>query len=76
MADYTVLGSTGGWNADRTAAEMDGAQVQVTATQTGMPTDDVWEVDSVELKNTYTPAPTGPTMPIVMHHRTKNFGVS
>jgi hypothetical protein len=70
LADYTVLGSAGGWNSDYTATQLDGLQVQVTATQSGMPTDDVWEIDSCEVHITYT----GPNYrPVLRFHRHINF---
>lgn len=51
-----------GWNTDFTAAQLNGAQCRVLTTQTGMPTDDVWEIDVLDLVITYTPAAAGRIM--------------
>ena len=57
-----------GWNTDWTAAQLNGAQVRMISTQTGMPTDDVWEVTVIDLVITYTPAAGGLSIPVAMNH--------
>ena len=47
-----------GWNTDWTEAQLDTLQVRLTTAQAGMPTNDVWEVDLVEVVITYTEAAT------------------
>ncbi len=51
---YTLNDAT--WNADRTAAEMDGAQVLITNEQAGMPTASTWTIYEVEVVVTFTEA--------------------
>ena len=46
-----------GWNVDRTAAQLDAMTVLVTAVQSGMPTNEQWDIDAIEILITYTPAP-------------------
>jgi hypothetical protein len=48
--------STDAWDVDWTQAQLDGAQVQVTAAQTGMPSSAQWEVDCLDVVITYTAA--------------------
>jgi len=44
------------WDTDWTAAQLDGLQVDITGNQAGMPTNNVWNVDTVWVVITYTPA--------------------
>jgi hypothetical protein len=52
--DYTL--NTAAWNVDRTAAQLNGAQVTISNTQAGMPTSSTWTVYEVEVDITFTPA--------------------
>ena len=51
------------WDADWTAAQMDGMQIQLTAVQQGKAESAVWEVDCLDVDIVYTPAPVGPPFP-------------
>ena len=59
------------WNTDWTAAQLDGMQVLIDTTQTGMPTADVWEVTAIDVIITYTPAASG--HPRAMRHHMKQM---
>lgn len=51
--------NTAGWNSDWTLSQLQGLQVNVVGAQTGMPTANVWEIDTLEVVITYTPAAGG-----------------
>ncbi len=53
LANTLDVNDVAAWNVDRTAAELNGAQIQIVTTQSGMPTDDAWYVDAIELVITY-----------------------
>lgn len=59
FAQYDVTNA--GWDADWTAAQMDGAQVRVTADQTGMPAATGHEVSVINVEVDFTEAGGGPT---------------
>lgn len=61
-----------GWNEDRTAAEMDGLQVELVPTQGGMPGSVVLDFDCLDVVVTFTPAGDGPSIPITMYHHMKH----
>ena len=60
------------WNADWTAAQLNGMQVRVTANQTGMPATVGHELSTVEVTVTYTAA-SGGTGGAMVHHL-RNLG--
>lgn len=47
------------WNVDRTAAQLNGMEVQIESVQGGMPTADVWEVSAIDVVITFTEAAAG-----------------
>jgi len=61
-----------GWNSDWTAAQLNGAQVRLITAQTGMQTDDVWEVSTVDMVITYTAAAAGNPVGAFMHTARRN----
>ncbi len=61
-----------GWNVDRTAAEMDGAQARIVTTQGGMPGVVDLDFDCLDCIVTYTPASAGASIPIAMYHHMKH----
>ena len=46
------------WNSDWTLTQLQGLQVDVVGTQTGMPSANTWHIDTLEVVITYTPAAT------------------
>lgn len=61
-----------GWNVDRTAAEMDGAQARIVTTQMGMPGVVDLDFDCLDCIVTFTPAGVGLDIPIAMYHHMKH----
>jgi hypothetical protein len=61
-----------GWNVDRTAAEMDGAQARIVTTQAGMPGVVDLDFDCLDCIVTFTPAAAGASIPIAMYHHMKH----
>lgn len=57
FSTYTADGATQGWTTDYTAAQLNGAQVRLTSTQSGMPGACDIRVSEVEVDITYTPGP-------------------
>ncbi len=52
----TLVCNDVGWNADRSASEMDGIQVRITSQQRAMAAAGNWDIDAVDLVVTYTEA--------------------
>lgn len=61
-----------GWNVDRTAAEMDGAQARIVTTQGGMPGVVDLDFDCLDCIVTFTPASAGG--PVQAMHHLKQMG--
>ena len=61
-----------GWNVDRTAAEMDGAQARIVTTQGGMPGVVDLGFDCLDCIVTYDLAGDGLSIPIAMYHHMKH----
>lgn len=61
-----------GWNVDRTAAEMDGAQARIVTTQSGMPGVVDLDFDCLDCIVTFTPVGDGLDIPIAMYHHMKH----
>ncbi len=59
----TLSSNLAGWNVDRSASDMDGAQIRITSNQRGMAAAGNWQVDTVRMVVTYTPAAGGPAFP-------------
>lgn len=59
--------NTGLWNSDWSLSQLQSLQVSLVGAQTGMPTANVWEIDTLEVVITYTPAATGgvPTLTLL-----------
>lgn len=53
----TLSSNDTGWNADRTAAEMDGLQVRITSQQRAMAAAGNWDIDTVRVVVTFDPPP-------------------
>ncbi len=62
-SDVTYSGiNHAGWNVDRTAAEMDGAQLRLTPAQAGMPGTNAAFLETANMVVTFSPPPSGRTM--------------
>lgn len=57
FAGFIVTNAT--WDADWTAAQLNAATVEIQSIQSGMPESATWDVSVVDVRVTYTPAPTG-----------------
>jgi hypothetical protein len=55
----TYSATDAGWNSDWTQAQLNGAQVQITANQTGKATAATWEIDAIDVDIDYTLATAG-----------------
>jgi len=64
-ASHQTLASrnTAGWNSDWTLAQLNGLQVDLIGVQAGMPTANVWHIDTLEVVITYDPAAAGAEPP-------------
>ncbi len=67
FTEYTANDT--GWNVDRSASDLNGMQIRLTTTQTGMPTDDNWDVSVMDVVITYTPSAAGQ---LHSHHKNLN----
>ena len=69
----TLVSNDTGWNVDRTAAEMDGAQVQISTAQRGKGVAATYEVDSVDVVVTFTGGAGQSIVPhVLLQHSMRN----
>ncbi len=68
FADYLLLNNVG-WDSDWTAAELDGMQIRVTASQSGKAVPVQMSVSALDVLITYTPASAGPDPAVFGHHQ-------
>jgi len=73
FATFTFSDAT--WDDDWTAAELDGAEIRVRSTQTGMPTAATWEIDAIDNETDFTAADGGPATPQGLHGISQGINV-